>query len=91
MPKASHPVSDSILQQLAALGERLRAARRLRHLSQEEFGDQIGVSRETQRRLENGDPSISMGTYMNALQVLGLNGGMDKVALEDDQGRKLHQ
>ncbi|NLP64978.1 hypothetical protein [Paraburkholderia sacchari] len=36
----------------------------------------MGVSRETLRRLENGDPTIAMGTSMRVLRVLGLDGNI---------------
>lgn len=89
MTKATLPPFPSVLRQLAALGERMRLARLRRKLPAELFSERMGVSRETLRRLENGDPTIAMGTYMRALRVLGLDGDVDVLARDDELGRKL--
>jgi len=89
MAKATLPPFPSVLRQLVAFGERLRLARLRRHMTTELFAERIGVSRETLRRLENGDPTIAMGTYLRALRVLGLDGDVDALARDDALGRKL--
>ena len=89
MSKATLPTFPSVRKQLEALGERLRKARKRRALTTELFAERMGVSRETLRRLERGDPTIAIGTYMRALRVLGLDGDIDKVAENDELGRKL--
>ncbi|SAK63363.1 XRE family transcriptional regulator [Caballeronia hypogeia] len=89
MPKTRHPSFPSALRQLVALGERLRLARLRRKLTTELFAERVGISRETLRRLEKGDPTIAMGTYMRALRVLGLDQDIDAVAQDDELGRKL--
>lgn len=75
--------------QTQALGERLRLARCRRSLSTVAFADQMGVSRETLRRLEAGDPNVALGTYLRALSVLGLDQDIDAIARDDEAGRKL--
>lgn len=67
----------------------MRLARLRRKMTAELFSERMGVSRETLRRLENGDPTIAMGTYMRALRVLGLDGDIDGLARDDELGRKL--
>ncbi|WP_288105684.1 helix-turn-helix transcriptional regulator [Limnobacter sp.] len=89
MSKATLPTFPSMLRQLAALGERLRLARMRRKLTAELFAERMGISRETLRRLERGDPTIAMGTYMRALRVLGLDRDIDLIAKDDELGRKL--
>jgi transcriptional regulator with XRE-family HTH domain len=89
MAKTSLPSFPSVQRQLVELGERLRLARMRRKLTTEHFSERVGVSRETLRRLEKGDPSIAMGTYIRALRVLGLEQDMDQVAKDDELGRKL--
>ena len=76
-------------QQTQALGERLRLARRRRKLSTVVFAEQMGVSRETLRRLEAGDPNVALGTYLRALSLLGLEKDIDAIAREDEVGRQL--
>ena len=49
----------------------------------------MGVSRETLRRLEAGDPNVALGTYLRALSVLGLDKDFAAVARDDEFGRKL--
>lgn len=89
MPKQSVPLFPAVAKQLQELGLRLRMARERRKLSQELFAERMGVSRETLRRLEKGDASIAMGTFMRALRVLGLDKDVDLLAADDELGRKL--
>lgn len=77
------------VKQTQALGERLRLARRRRKLSTVLFAENMGVSRETLRRLEAGDPNVALGTYLRALCVLGLDKDIDAIARDDEFGRKL--
>ena len=74
---------------MAAFGERLRTARCRRCLTSTLFAERIGVSRDTLNRLEGGDPTIALGTYLRALRVLDLEQDLDRVALDDILGRKL--
>ena len=89
MPKKTLPAFPKGLLQLAALGERLRLARLRRAIAASLFAERMGVSRETLRRLEKGDPTIAIGTYARALRVLGLDSDLDVVAKDDVLGRKL--
>ncbi|QHJ01678.1 helix-turn-helix domain-containing protein [Xylophilus rhododendri] len=89
MPKATVPTFPGAAKQLAALGLRLRMARERRKLSQALFAERMGVSRETLRRLEKGDPTIAMGSFMRALRVLGLDSDIELLAADDVLGRKL--
>lgn len=79
----------AIEKQMAALGQRLREARLRRRISTLLFAERMNVSRDTLNRLEKGDPSIAMGTYARALRVLGIEKDIDKVAQDDELGRKL--
>jgi transcriptional regulator with XRE-family HTH domain len=74
---------------MEALGERLRLARRRRHLTSVLFAERMGVSRDTLHRLEKGDPGISLGTYLRALRVLGLDADIELIARDDVLGRQL--
>lgn len=67
----------------------MRLARLRRKLGTVLFAERMGVSRETLRRLEAGDPAIALGTYLRALRVLGLDSDIDAVASDDVLGRKL--
>ena len=78
-----------VTKQIQELGERIRLARLRRELSTILFSERMGVSRETLRRLEAGEPNIALGTYMRALRVLGLDKDIDAIARDDVLGRKL--
>ena len=47
------------------------------------------MTRMTLYKVERGDPSVNMGTYVNVLRVLGLSGDLDLVARDDVLGRRL--
>ncbi|MEO8654828.1 MAG: helix-turn-helix domain-containing protein [Ramlibacter sp.] len=91
MARTFQPPLPTAAKQTQALGERLRLARRRRNLSTVVFAEQMGVSRETLRRLEAGDPNVALGTYLRALSVLGLDKDIDAVGRDDDFGRKLQE
>lgn len=61
------PVSRALLK----LGQDLSLARRRRMLTQESMAERIQTSVATLRRLEKGDPRISIGVIAQAFLVLG--------------------
>jgi len=65
------PVYPQVTRALTKLGRDISLARRRRHIAAEDFARQMGVSRMTLHRLENGDPGISLNTLTMALSVLG--------------------
>jgi len=81
-----HPV---VLQHLSGLGENLRLARLRRRFSAELVSERAGMSRTTLRQIERGDPTVSIGAYLNVLQSLGLHKDLALVAQDDELGRKL--
>lgn len=87
--KRKNVVFPALGRRLEALGERLRLARLRRDVSAIEFAERIGVSRDTLHRLEKGDATIAIGTYARALRVLGLDEDIDRIAVDDELGRKL--
>ena len=60
---------DSLL--LEELGASLRRERLARNLSQADLGKEAGVSRDTVRRMEAGEP-VSTLSLVRALRVLGI-------------------
>lgn len=57
---------------LNAIGDCIRTARIRRRQSAKELAGRIGVSLPTLRKLERGDPTVSLGTFATALWVLDL-------------------
>ena len=64
---------------LVSAGRGINIARRRRKLTAAMMAERIGVTRQTFRRVEQGDPTVAMGTYLMALFVLGLErGGLER-------------
>ena len=79
----------SVERQLQTFGQRLREARLRRAIASVLFCERVDVSRDTLNRMEKGDPSIAIGSYLRALRVLGLDKDFDAVAQNDELGRRL--
>jgi transcriptional regulator with XRE-family HTH domain len=58
---------------LVTLAAILRSRRRALLLTQEDVGDLCNVQRQTIGRLENADPTVSLGTAMTVADVLGVD------------------
>ncbi len=74
---------------LSEFGGNLKLARLRRKLSTQQFSERANVPRSTLWRIENGSPSVAIGTYIQVLFVLGLEKDILKVAADDTLGRKL--
>ena len=61
------------------LGAAVRENRRKRGMNQTELAARLEVNRESVSRLEKGDPGITLGIVLRALNVLGLS-----LVLDDD-------
>jgi DNA-binding XRE family transcriptional regulator len=73
---------------LKQLGADIAIARRRRHLTMDMMAERVGVARLTYRRVEAGDPAVSMGIYAKTLFVLGVDTPFAELADpgRDDQG-----
>lgn len=89
MPRTTPPTHPRHHRQIQALGERLRAARLRRKLTQAMVAERVGITLPTLRKLESGDPSSSLATVIRVLQVLGLAQDIDRLAAQDEAGRAL--
>ena len=89
MVKRSPPVFPAAARQVAALGERLAAARKRRRMTQSAVAMRAGVSVPTLRKLERGDAAVSIAAFLRVLQVLGLGADIDELAADDALGRQL--
>lgn len=89
MPRSSIPPFPQTQRRADALGERLRLARLRRRMSQDELAARVGVTRHTLSRLERGDLATGLGVLARTLAVLGMEEDLDRVAAEDEIGRRL--
>lgn len=72
MPAKSPPVGEVLAARLKAIGERIRAQRERQKVSATVAAEAAGMSRVTLHRIERGEPSVTMGAYLSALDALGL-------------------
>jgi transcriptional regulator with XRE-family HTH domain len=72
-----------------ALGERLKAARLRRRMSETEMAARVMVSRPTLRKLEAGDLTVSFAVVARVLEVLNLDEDLDRLAESDELGHRL--
>lgn len=65
---------------LVDLGKHLHVGRRRRKQSMAVFAERIQVSLPTLRKMERGDPSVSIAVYAMALWVLGRVSFLSEIA-----------
>lgn len=72
MPAKAPPVGDLLTARLKTLGERIRAQRGRQKVSATVTAEAAGMSRVTLHRIERGEPSVTMGAYLSAIDAVGL-------------------
>lgn len=83
------PVPVRVAAAAREMGANLSAWRRMQGLSSEEVAERAGVARSTVSRLEGGDPSVGLATFLAVCRSAGV---LDAVVsatdpLETDFGR----
>lgn len=89
MAKKTQHMFPGALKELSALGQRLKDARLRRRFSMEVVCKRADISRPTLYKIEQGDPSVTFGHYVQVLRVLGLLDDLALLAKEDALGRRL--
>ena len=74
---------------LIQMGENIKLARLRRKFSAEQVAERANISRPTLSSIEKGMPTVSIGSYLLVLQVLGLENDFLFLAKDDILGRKL--
>ena len=69
-------------QLLLQLGDRLKRLRQARGLGTVEMAARVGITRNTLRSIEAGDPATAIGTYLRAMSVLGVSGELALLAAD---------
>jgi len=55
-----------------ALGAQVAAARRSRRWSASRLAEQVGIDLKTLRKVERGDPTVALGTALDAAVLVGV-------------------
>ena len=74
---------------LIEVGENIKLARLRRKLSSAQVAERANIGRTTLYHIENGDPGVSIGAYLQVLMVLRLGEDFLELAKDDELGRKL--
>jgi len=73
-------VPRQMQKELRKLGEDIRHARIRRNFTKDEFSMRIGISRNTLSNIENGAPTVAIGTIARALYILNITGTVGQMA-----------
>lgn len=73
------------------VGEQIRLARLRRKLSVDMVAERANISRATLWKIEKGNPSVAIGSYLKVLNALGLQKDMEKLAADDMLRRTLFE
>ncbi len=76
MPSPAPTIASNVAETLSALGKQIRAHRKALRISATTAAEAARMSRVTLHRIENGEPSVTMGAYLNAMAALGLDFGI---------------
>lgn len=71
--KSLHGFPYPVTEMLPRIGEAIRTARIRRRKTAADLAGRLGVSLPTLRKLETGDPGVSVGTFLTALWLLDLS------------------
>ena len=72
MPSKSIYTPEHLLVQLQMMGQQIKDTRKSLKLSAALVAESAGMSRTTLHRIEKGETSITMGSYLAAMDVVGL-------------------
>jgi DNA-binding XRE family transcriptional regulator len=73
MKKKIEKISDDAVSQLADIGQLIRQHRKSFKITANAAAETAGISRVTLHRIEKGEPTVSMGAYLNVMSALNLN------------------
>ncbi|MDR3652359.1 MAG: helix-turn-helix transcriptional regulator [Paludibacter sp.] len=74
---------------LTTIGENIKLARLRRKLSIRSMAERAGIATSTLGNLENGSPSVSLGSYLQVLSILRLEEDLLLIADKDPVGRQI--
>ena len=88
MPKQNISPSDypqAVVQQIALLAQNIVVARKRRKETQAQWAQRLGVSQPTMARIEKGDPSVAMASYVMCVWLINPGASLaDLIAPQQD-------
>ena len=78
--KKYNPIPIPIKKLLINLGHNIKIARIKRNLTMDLVAQRAFISRPTLSKVEQGDPTVSIDTYITVLYTLGLDKHLDSIA-----------
>lgn len=88
MPKQNTSPADypqAVLQQIQLLAQNIAIARKRRGETQGQWARKLGVSQPTMARIERGDPSVAMASYVMCMWLINQADGLaDLIAPQSD-------
>jgi transcriptional regulator with XRE-family HTH domain len=78
--RSNPPLPIPVRRALAKLGDDIRTARIRRRITTTIVAERAFIDRKTLRRVERGDPGVSLGIYAIVLFVLGLTDRLAELA-----------
>ena len=89
MPREKKVLLPALQRLLTRFGENIHLARLRRRFSANIVAQRAGITRNTLRAIERGDPSVMLGAYAQVMLCLGLEKDLELLAHDDELGRKL--
>ena len=88
MPRQTTSTADypqAVLQQIEQLAQNIVIARKRRGESQAQWAKKLGISQPTMARIERGDPSVAMASYVMCMWLINQASGLaDLIAPQQD-------
>ena len=78
MPARAPVIAINTAEKLITLGQQIRARRKALRISATATAEAAGMSRVTLHRIEHGEPSVTIGAYLNAMAALDLEFGITR-------------
>lgn len=88
MPRKNTSSADypqAVLREIERLAQNITIARKRRGESQAQWARKLGISQPTMVRIERGDPSVAMASYVMCMWLINQAGGLaDLIAPQND-------
>lgn len=88
-PKETIVVFPKHRKALEIMGENIKLARLRRKITEQMMCERADITLEMLHQIENGNPELRLGYYLNVLRAVGLEQSLFDVAKDDVLGRKL--